>query len=418
MMAAAAAAEAGEHASAACGVGVTFGRDRAGLFVVKALAAGGPAEVSGNVLVGDMLVTVDGRDVKGIRYDELTALILGAERTKVIFGLRRPSAPAGAPVLIYADLFRARVGPVGRPAQSKTTPRSARGPRWQVDSTLQTLAEEDPSASLDASSRKGATDGTSRKGAGALAAAGPAAAPPLPHDAVKCGVGLTFRKDTRGYFTVLAINPEACAAEGGPVLVLAGDTLLHAAGMDVKDLNHAALAKLILGPPLSVVRLGLRRRDGSHYVTNLTRSKPVGDSAAATATAPAATPAPSSAPVHSDARARGDLTDTGVCDVGLRLHARTDGLIVVDQMLAGGPAAACALIRPGDLVLQAEGQHVTGMPLDHVYHLLLGARGSPCVLLVGKHDGGREEVVLTRTPYPRQHLAGVPNPADFQLALA
>ena len=65
-------------------------------------------------------------------------------------------------------------------------------------------------------------------------------------------------------------------------------------------------------------------------------------------------------------------------------------------MLPGGPAAACPLIRPGDLVLQAEGQHVTGMPLDHVYHLLLGARGSPCVLLVGKHDGGREEVVQER----------------------
>ena len=73
-----------------CGVGVTFGRDKSGYFIVKALAAGGPADRGGQVQVGDTLVTVDGQPVKGIRYDQLTPMILGSENSQVLFGLRRP----------------------------------------------------------------------------------------------------------------------------------------------------------------------------------------------------------------------------------------------------------------------------------------------------------------------------------------
>jgi len=68
-----------------CGVGVTFGRDKSGYFIVKALAAGGPAERGGQVQVGDTLVTVDGQPVKGIRYDQLTPMILGSENSQVLF---------------------------------------------------------------------------------------------------------------------------------------------------------------------------------------------------------------------------------------------------------------------------------------------------------------------------------------------
>ena len=55
--------------------------------------AGGPAERSGQVQVGDTLVTVDGQPVKGIRYDQLTPMILGIENSKVLFGLRRVTQP-------------------------------------------------------------------------------------------------------------------------------------------------------------------------------------------------------------------------------------------------------------------------------------------------------------------------------------
>ena len=93
------------------------------------LAAGGPAELSGLVLVGDTLVTVDGRPVKGIPYDELTPLILGSENSQVQFGLRRPSQPH---MLVMAELRRGRVGPVGRPAERKSRQSSsARAQRVQ-----------------------------------------------------------------------------------------------------------------------------------------------------------------------------------------------------------------------------------------------------------------------------------------------
>ncbi len=350
----------------ACGVGITFGRDKSGYFLVKALAAGGPAELSGLVLVGDTLVTVDGRPVKGIPYDELTPLILGSENSQVQFGLRRPSQPH---MLVMAELRRGRVGPVGRPAERKSRQSSsARAQRVQEVMSLQTV-EEDPSASTDAASRVGGMGNVSNMLAGIRETGAPTADTPgtrVPDCASsssssygpaegKCGVGLTFRKDSRGYFTVLAINPEVLASEGGPRAVSVGDTLVHAGGNDVKDLDHAGLAMLILGPPHSVVTLGLARPDGSTYVTRAVRTKPVADAApssapgaGAVAAAPVAR-APSPAAPSSKGK-----TTSGICDVGLRLSVREDGYIVVDEVLRGGPAEASNLIQVGDVLLQVQ----------------------------------------------------------------
>ena len=348
----------------ACGVGITFGRDKSGYFLVKALAAGGPAELSGLVLVGDTLVTVDGRPVKGIPYNELTPLILGSENSQVQFGLRRPSQPH---TLVIAELRRGRVGPVGRPAERKSRQSSsARAQRVQEVMSLQTV-EEDPSASTDAASRVRGMGNVSNLHAGIRETGAPTADAPATRDYAasssssygpaegKCGVGLTFRKDSRGYFTVLAINAEVLASEGGPKAVSVGDTLMHAGGNDVKDLDHAGLAMLILGPPHSVVALGLARPDGSTYVTRAVRTKPVGDAApssapgaGAVAAAPAAR-APSPATLISKGKA-----SSGICDVGLRLSVREDGHIVVDEVLRGGPAEASNLIQIGDVLLQVQ----------------------------------------------------------------
>ena len=349
----------------ACGVGITFGRDKSGYFLVKALAAGGPAELSGLVLVGDTLVTVDGRPVKGIPYNELTPLILGSENSQVQFGLRRPSQPH---TLVMAELRRGRVGPVGRPAERKSRQSSsARAQRVQEVMSLQTV-EEDPSASTDGASRVGGMGNVSNMRAGIRETGAPTADTPATRvpDASsssssygpaegKCGVGLTFRKDSRGYFTVLAINAEVLASEGGPKAVSVGDTLVQAGGNDVKDLDHAALAMLILGPPHSVVTLGLARPDGSTYVTRAVRTKPVGNAApssapcaGAVAPAPAAR-APSPAAISSKSKA-----SSGICDVGLRLSVREDGYIVVDEILRGGPAEASKLIQVGDVLLQVQ----------------------------------------------------------------
>jgi hypothetical protein len=319
--------------------------------------------------------------------------------SQVLFGLRRPSQPH---TLVMAELLRARVGPVG-PADKKARQQGARSQHVQAatarGNALQTLVEEDPAASINGAA--GAGRGGRPEGSGG---------------GEKCGVGLTFRKDSRGYFTVLAINTEMLASDLGPQGVAVGDTLVHASGSDVKDFPHAALAKLILGPPQSSVQLGFVRRDGSSFVTRAIRSKPVGDAPAAQAPVPAASAAQAATPAAHSASSAYAGGKSIICDVGLRLRAREDGGIVVEELLPGGPAAAGHLIQPGDLLLQAEQRVLTGMSLESVYHLLMGSAGSMCQVEVGKRGGGRQEVALIRVP--RGSFPGVPDPAEFKMALA
>jgi hypothetical protein len=72
--------------------------------------------------------------VKGIRYDQLTPLILGPEGSLVVLTLRRTNG-----VIIDVHLRRARVGPVGRPAERRRTQKQRIG----APETLQTLVEDD-----------------------------------------------------------------------------------------------------------------------------------------------------------------------------------------------------------------------------------------------------------------------------------
>ncbi len=69
------------------GVGLTVGRDKAGL-IVKA-AAQGPARAAG-IQPGDRIVSVDGRRVRRLPFDRSLALIQGREGTTVRLTVRRP----------------------------------------------------------------------------------------------------------------------------------------------------------------------------------------------------------------------------------------------------------------------------------------------------------------------------------------
>ena len=118
------------------------------------------------------------------------------------------------------------------------------------------------------------------------------------------------------------------------------------------------------------------------------------------------------------ARGSGSAEGKGtICDVGLRLGVREeDGSIEVMELLSGGPAAAGRLVQPGDTLLQAEQRFLTGMSLESVYHLLMGPPASACALVVQKRGGVRQEIALTRAA--RQSFHGVPDPAEFRMALA
>lgn len=66
-----------------CGVGITFKLRKDGLYHVKALAEGGPAAMSGNINIGDIVVSVDGVSIQGHTHQELAALVLGVDATPV-----------------------------------------------------------------------------------------------------------------------------------------------------------------------------------------------------------------------------------------------------------------------------------------------------------------------------------------------
>ena len=280
------------------------------------------------------------------------------------------------------------------------------------------LKEEGVSLSLDGANRAPAAKGNNGVAQGGQAMRGPQTsdAGRVAGYSDKCGVGLTFRKDARGYFTVIAVSAEVFATEGGPKVVSVGDTLVHAGALDVKGLNHAALAKLILGPPNSVAQLGFERADGSQYVTSITRSKVVSGAAVPArgqrgdgisrggdglghgphSHGPQSSQGPRSGGAGSESAHGGNIPGGSICDVGVRLRSGEHGHVVVHEVLLGGGASLSGRVMCGDVVLEVNRQIVTGMSVDRVHHLLSGPRSSTCLVLLAKRDGGREEVVLSR----------------------
>eukprot|EP00295_Goniomonas_pacifica_P019516 CAMPEP_0175859964 /NCGR_PEP_ID=MMETSP0107_2-20121207/30555_1 /TAXON_ID=195067 ORGANISM="Goniomonas pacifica, Strain CCMP1869" /NCGR_SAMPLE_ID=MMETSP0107_2 /ASSEMBLY_ACC=CAM_ASM_000203 /LENGTH=140 /DNA_ID=CAMNT_0017176657 /DNA_START=15 /DNA_END=437 /DNA_ORIENTATION=- len=83
------------------GVGIVFQPDESGQLFVKALAVGGPAELSGKVQVGDCLKEVGGENVVGKSINAVAHMILGQPGTSVRIGITR-----GTPEVIYVDLTR------------------------------------------------------------------------------------------------------------------------------------------------------------------------------------------------------------------------------------------------------------------------------------------------------------------------
>jgi len=75
------------------GVGIVFqaGQQGEGL-VVASLAVDGPAEVSGQVRAGDVLVSIDRVDVRGMSAEDLAQYILGPPGSTVRLGFLRQAS--------------------------------------------------------------------------------------------------------------------------------------------------------------------------------------------------------------------------------------------------------------------------------------------------------------------------------------
>mmetsp|Transcript_12145 Transcript_12145/g.24199 ORF Transcript_12145/g.24199 Transcript_12145/m.24199 type:complete len:163 (-) Transcript_12145:43-531(-) len=86
------------------GVGIVFqaGQKEEGLLVAS-LACDGPAEKSGQVMAGDILVSIDQIDVRKMNAEDLAQYILGPPGSTVRLGFVRKDGPG---TVQYVDLTR------------------------------------------------------------------------------------------------------------------------------------------------------------------------------------------------------------------------------------------------------------------------------------------------------------------------
>ena len=89
------------------GVGVILREGIEGIEVVD-LIKGGPAQKSGKIQVGDLLVEIDGTSLSGMAYDEVLALMKGNGRKELNLGLKR-TPPKGEQELVRVALIREKI---------------------------------------------------------------------------------------------------------------------------------------------------------------------------------------------------------------------------------------------------------------------------------------------------------------------
>lgn len=88
------------------GVGVVFNVDEWGGLRVKQLIPGGPAAVSQEVMLGDVLYEIDGLDVYRKSVDEIQEVVMGPKDSVVTLGLRNSANMSGPARQVH--LFRRR----------------------------------------------------------------------------------------------------------------------------------------------------------------------------------------------------------------------------------------------------------------------------------------------------------------------
>jgi C-terminal processing protease CtpA/Prc len=70
--------------------------------------------------------------------------------------------------------------------------------------------------------------------------------------------------------------------------------------------------------------------------------------------------------------------------LGFKFRRLRSGLFEVTALKAGGAAARCGLVMIGDTLLSVDGQPTQGLASSQVADLLLGPRGSLCILELGR----------------------------------
>ncbi|EKX48694.1 hypothetical protein GUITHDRAFT_136389 [Guillardia theta CCMP2712] len=82
------------------GIGVVLEPSATGNLQVTKLVPGGPAQMQGGMAVGDVLIAVDGSDVRGMSLDKVAPLIRGSVGTQVSLTILRPGSSESVSVTL------------------------------------------------------------------------------------------------------------------------------------------------------------------------------------------------------------------------------------------------------------------------------------------------------------------------------
>lgn len=89
-----------------CGIGVVLREGIDGV-IIQEMIAGGPAEKSGKINKGDVIVEVDGKSVEGISFHNVLEMMKGKEGTKTILGVFHSGG--FRPDFVRVELTRAKI---------------------------------------------------------------------------------------------------------------------------------------------------------------------------------------------------------------------------------------------------------------------------------------------------------------------
>ena len=98
--------------------------------------------------------------------------------------------------------------------------------------------------------------------------------------------------------------------------------------------------------------------------------------------------------------------------IGAHVSMRRDGKLIIIAPIEGGPAKAAG-IRPGDVILEADGRNLEGMSLLEAVTIIRGPRGTKVVLLV-LHLGEIDpvQIAVTRDVIPLNSVLLRSQPGD------
>uniref|UniRef100_A0A7S4UNC9 PDZ domain-containing protein n=1 Tax=Guillardia theta TaxID=55529 RepID=A0A7S4UNC9_GUITH len=235
------------------GIGVGFTLDESANFVVTKLVPGGPAAESGQLQVGDILLSCNGLSLIDMSMKDLVSHIKGREGTTVTLELQTEEGELKTAVITRRPLKGVHTEPEQKKSSSLFSALGDIGGLASSSISSLSATAGDASAKLSSSlssltNLMGSVSFTKSTPAQAAAARSPpAAAAAAAYKGEGVGVGIGIKKNQHGDFMVTEVYEGGAAAEDGQIAV--GDILQKLDDTPVSGMRSSALKDLIFGPP-------------------------------------------------------------------------------------------------------------------------------------------------------------------------